>query len=171
MPIGWRALSSKTPAYSSHRDYTFSTFHHTHTTLQRCSPVHAITSLSPTRSLSSHNPFYSVVQVTQSSFETLHSLSHLPWWAVVVSATVVLRSLLTLPLALYQSRVVAKMELLLPTLKEYQEAVKHNVIVKCRRANLPVEEANRRLKKEVRLRKMFSWCSIYPLYNIIYLFL
>ena len=65
--------------------------------------------------------------------------------------TVVLRAVLTLPLAVHQNRVIAKMELLLPTLKEYQEAVKHNVIVKCRRANLPVEEANRQLKKAVRV--------------------
>ncbi|XP_064394043.1 cytochrome c oxidase assembly protein COX18, mitochondrial-like isoform X2 [Halichondria panicea] len=48
------------------------------------------------------------------------------------------------------SKVIAKMELLKPTIQEYQESVKHNVIVKCRRANLPVEEANKILMKEVK---------------------
>ena len=72
-----------------------------------------------------------------------------PGGPVIVLATVLLRSLVTLPLAIHQNKMLVKMELLLPTLREYQEAVKHNVIAKCRRANLPVEEANRRMKKEV----------------------
>jgi inner membrane protein COX18 len=102
---------------------------------------------SPARSLSSNSTFYSVIHSAENSFQAVHSFTHLPWWGVVITVTVVLRSVLTLPLAIHQNRVIAKMELLLPTLKEYQEAVKHNVIVKCRRANLPVEEANRQLKK------------------------
>lgn len=105
---------------------------------------------SSTRSLSTDSSFYSVIHIAENSFQALHSLTHLPWWGVVIVATVVLRSALTLPLAVHQNRIIAKMELLLPTLKEYQEAVKHNVVVKCRRENLPVEEANRRLRKAVR---------------------
>ena len=95
--------------------------------------------------------FYPVLHATETSFKAIHSFSHLPWWGVVISTTVVLRSILTLPLAVYQSKTIAKMELLQPTLKEYQEAVKHNVVVKCRRANLPLKEANRRLKKAVKI--------------------
>lgn len=63
--------------------------------------------------------------------------------------TVALRSLVTLPLAVHQNKLLVRMELLLPTLKEYQEAVKHNIIGKSRRDNVPVEEANRRMMKEV----------------------
>ena len=37
----------------------------------------------------------------------------------------------------------------MPTLKEYQEAVKHNVVTKCRREDVPYKEANRRVDKEV----------------------
>ena len=109
-----------------------------------------------TRSLSSNSIFYSVIHSAEISFQAVHSFTHLPWWGVVISATVALRSVLTLPLAVHQNRVIAKMELLLPTLKEYQEAVKHNVIVKCRRAYLPVEEANRQLKKAVRGPKVIQ---------------
>ena len=89
------------------------------------------------------------VHLAQSVLQNVHDHSHLPWWAVILGSTFVLRSAVTLPLAVYQQKILAKMELLMPTLKEYQEAVKHNVIVKCRRANLPVEEANRRIRKEV----------------------
>ena len=109
---------------------------------------------SSVRHLSTESSVYPVIHAAEVSFETIHSLSHLPWWAVVISTTVVLRSVLTLPLAIHQNRTIAKMELLLPTLKEYQEAVKHNVVVKCRRANLPVEEANRQLRKAVKTQNM-----------------
>ena len=89
------------------------------------------------------------VHLAQSFLQNVHDHSHLPWWAVVLGSTFALRAAVTLPLAIHQQKVLAKIELLMPTLKEYQEAVKHNVIVKCRRANLPVEEANRRIRKEV----------------------
>lgn len=79
----------------------------------------------------------------------MHEYTHLPWWAVITMTTFMLRTAVTLPLAIHQNKIIAKMELLKPTIKEYQEAVKHNVIVRCRRANLPVEEANRILMKEV----------------------
>ena len=89
------------------------------------------------------------VHLAQSFLQNVHDYLHLPWWAVVLGSTFALRSAVTLPLAIHQQKVLAKIELLMPTLKEYQEAVKHNVIVKCRRANLPVEEANKRIRKEV----------------------
>ena len=111
---------------------------------------------SPSRSLSSDSTFYSVIHVAENYFQTLHSLTHMPWWAVILTSTVALRSCITLPLAVYQNRIIAKMELLLPTLKEYQEAVQHNLVVKCRRENLPVEEANRRITKAVRHRERNS---------------
>lgn len=92
---------------------------------------------------------YAVIRWTEHLFEAVHGCTYLPWWTVIVLTTVVLRSLVTLPLAVHQNKLVVRMELLLPTLKEYQEAVLHNVVGKCRRANLPVEEANRRVRKEV----------------------
>ena len=129
--LTYSCLLSQWPNYRGQRDFLFR------------SPASS-------RSLSSDNVFYPIINTAEVSLKTIHSLSHLPWWAVVISTTIALRSILTLPLAIHQNRTIARMELLLPTLKEYQEAVKHNVIVKCRRANLPVEEANRRLKKAVK---------------------
>lgn len=134
--------------------------------------VSPATLLPTTRSISSNGSFYSVIHVAETSFLAVHSFTHLPWWGVVISTTVLLRSILTLPLAVYQNRIIAKMELLLPTLKEYQEAVKHNVIVKCRRENLPLEEANRRLKKAVSQHSQFvdvyleSWSHSQTLVSI-----
>ena len=120
--------------------------------------------LSLGRSLSTDSVFYPIIHATETSFKAVHTFSHLPWWGVVISTTVALRLILTLPLAVHQSKTIAKMELLLPTLKQYQEAVKHNVVVKCRRANLPVEEANRQLKKAVK----FSPSNFFPLNHVFF---
>ncbi len=92
---------------------------------------------------------YAVIHCAEGFFQTVHHYTHLPWWGVIVLSTVTLRSLVTLPLAVHQNKLLAKTELLLPTLREYQEAVKHNVVVKSRRAGLSVEEANKRIRKEV----------------------
>ena len=104
------------------------------------------------RHLSSDLP-YAVIHTAERFFEGVHHYTHLPWWAVIACCTVTLRSLITLPLAVHQNKMLAKMELLVPTLKEYQEAVQHNVITKCRRENVPYEIASRREKKAV--------CNIY----------
>jgi inner membrane protein COX18 len=91
-----------------------------------------------------------VVHAAEVLFSSVHSLSHLPWWAVIVVSTFSLRAFATLPLAVHQANLVCRIELLLPTVKELQEAVKHRVITECKREHLPVEEANRRMMKEVR---------------------
>ena len=92
---------------------------------------------------------WSVVDTAESLLTAVHVQSALPWWAVIAGTTVVLRGVLTLPLAVHQQKVGARMELLRPLLKEYSDAIMHNVVVKCRRQGLPVEEANRRIRKEV----------------------
>ena len=98
---------------------------------------------------SSDDTTWAVVRGAEAFLQEVHSVTHLPWWAVILMSTVGLRSVITLPLAVHQNRVIAKRELLQPTLKEYGEAIKHRVVGRCRREGLPVEEANRRLRKEV----------------------
>ena len=94
---------------------------------------------------------YAVIHAAEVFFQTVHYYTHLPWCGVIILTTIVLRSLVTLPLAIHQNKIITKMELLMPTLKEYQEAVKHNVVTKCRREDVPYKEANKRVNKEVGL--------------------
>ena len=68
---------------------------------------------------------YAVIHAAEVFFQTVHHYTHLPWCGVIVLTTIVLHSLVTLPLAIHQNKIITKMELLMPTLKEYQEAVKH----------------------------------------------
>lgn len=95
-----------------------------------------------------HSP-YALIQATETLLESLHQHSHLPWWVVIAGTTLVLRGGMTLPLAVYQAKMAAKQELLLPRMKELQNAALHSVVVKCRKANLPHTEANRIFRKEV----------------------
>jgi inner membrane protein COX18 len=96
----------------------------------------------------SHSP-YALIEATELMLDTVHQHTHLPWWAVVVGSTLVLRGVVTLPLAIYQSKMVTKQELLLPRLKVLQEQALHRVVVMCRKANKPHTEANRIYRKEV----------------------
>lgn len=105
------------------------------------------------RRLSTHQAFahspYAIVQATEVMLESVHHHTHLPWWVVIVGTTVILRASVTLPLAIYQAKMVTKQELLLPRLKELQGVALHNIVVRCRRANLPHTEANKKYRKEV----------------------
>ena len=92
---------------------------------------------------------YAVVHAAKMFFQTVHYCTHLPWCGVIILTTIVLHSLVTLPLAIHQNKIITKMELPILTLKEYQEAVKHNVVTKCRREDIPYKKVNRRVNKEV----------------------
>ena len=73
----------------------------------------------------------------------------MPWWVVIGGTTVLLSTVVMSPLLLYQHKIIAKIELLQPLIKEYAEVLKHNVVVKCKREGLPSHIAIRRLKIEV----------------------
>ncbi len=90
-----------------------------------------------------------LVQLSELSLDSIHHSTHLPWWLVIVGTTVVLRAAVTLPLAVHQVKMIAKQELLVPRLKELQEAKLHSVVVKSRKANLSHTEANKIYQKEV----------------------
>ena len=90
------------------------------------------------------------VHAAEMLFCAVHDSLHLPWWVVIVTTTFTLRALATSPLAVHQAKMAARAELLLPTLREMQEAVKHRVVTQCRREGVALEEANRRMMKEAR---------------------
>ena len=105
------------------------------------------------------------VQVAQTFYESLHQWLPFPWGALIVFSTVCLRGMITLPLAVIQNRNIAKMILLAPTVKEYSEALLHNVVVRCRRAGLSASEANLQYKLEVKKmrRELYQKEGVSPL--------
>ena len=90
-----------------------------------------------------------IVHSAETLFCSIHNSLHLPWWAVIMGTTFALRTATTLPLAVHQAKMVTRVESLMPLLKEMQEAVMHRVVVQCRKEGLPVDEANRRIRREV----------------------
>ncbi|XP_020612554.1 mitochondrial inner membrane protein COX18-like [Orbicella faveolata] len=90
------------------------------------------------------------IYALQVFLETVHSWSHLPWWAVIVGSTVVLRSIVTVPLAVHQNKLLTTIELSQPTLQMMTEALKVRVAGEGRRMNLSAEQAHRKFRKEQR---------------------
>lgn len=154
-----RRLSSAFSSFSHH--YSFpQNIHHELTLPSRLPPSPPSSSLRSCNQISSNQRGlsssvfssgpYALIQATEVVLDSIHQHTHLPWWSVIVGTTLVLRASITLPLAIYQMKMSAKQELLLPRLKELQEAALHNVVVRCRRANLPHTQANKEFQKEVR---------------------
>lgn len=50
------------------------------------------------------------VAMLQEANVQLHDISGLPWWATIITSTFLLRGCVTVPLALYQNRILAKVE-------------------------------------------------------------
>ncbi len=92
---------------------------------------------------------YLPISLVQSFLESVHSYTHLPWWCTIVLTCVGLRTVITLPLAVHQNKLITKIELLQPTLKELTEALKHRVTVESRNKGLSSETANKVFKKQV----------------------
>lgn len=93
---------------------------------------------------------FPVFTSTQHALEMFHTYSSLPWWATIVVSTVILRGVITLPLSSKQSRLIAKMELLRPTLKELTDAVRESIIIKGQRAGKSKNDVQKQLVKELR---------------------
>ncbi|XP_055528709.1 cytochrome c oxidase assembly protein COX18, mitochondrial [Wyeomyia smithii] len=50
------------------------------------------------------------VEYVQQGLVSLHDCSGLPWWASIVVSTILVRSAVTLPLAIYQNKIVVRLE-------------------------------------------------------------
>ncbi|KAK9506433.1 hypothetical protein O3M35_008375 [Rhynocoris fuscipes] len=50
------------------------------------------------------------VEYTQNFLISIHDFSGLPWWATIVGTTLALRCVITLPLSIYQTLILAKVE-------------------------------------------------------------
>ena len=101
----------------------------------------------------SNDPYYTsaIVVGMQDVLVSVNSLSGLPWWATIISTTVFLRLVITLPLARQQATTVARMELIQPTINEIVESLRHSITIKGKRSGKPVEEVNREFRMAARL--------------------
>lgn len=76
------------------------------------------------------------VEYCQKFLINVHDVTGLPWWASIICSTVMLRSSITLPLAVYQNYIIAKLEMI----------------------KLEMDDIAKELKKETSIAvKMYNW--------------
>ncbi|KAK7864601.1 hypothetical protein R5R35_003191 [Gryllus longicercus] len=84
----------------------------------------------------------------------VHDISCMPWWATIVMTTVVLRTTVTFPLALYQNYILAKLDILQLQLKEISKEMGKETSLAVKRFNWTEKQAKavyiRSMKKQWR---------------------
>lgn len=92
------------------------------------------------------------VNFMQESITQLHDLSGLSWWSTIIVSTVILRGAITFPLAIYQSKILAKVEKVSEEMPEIAKELKIETFHAIKKFNWTQKEAgaryNRSLKKQ-----------------------
>ena len=87
----------------------------------------------------------------QGFFDALHVGGGLPWWAAVVGGAVLLRSAVTLPVAVYQQRNAARMELdAAPYVAAWRDKLAVQIRADFRAQDRPFEELQAELGRQLR---------------------
>uniref|UniRef100_A0A182RRV0 Membrane insertase YidC/Oxa/ALB C-terminal domain-containing protein n=1 Tax=Anopheles funestus TaxID=62324 RepID=A0A182RRV0_ANOFN len=92
------------------------------------------------------------VAYMQHGIINLHDLTGLPWWATIILTTVSLRTLVTLPLAVYQNKMLTRLEQISLEMPELVKELKAETAYAIKKFNWTEKEArimyNRSLKKQ-----------------------
>lgn len=92
------------------------------------------------------------VAYCQQALVELHDFSGLPWWASVVLSTVLMRTVVTLPLAIYQNKIVARLEKITLEMPDIVKELKKETAVAMKKFHWTEKEArimyNHSLKKQ-----------------------
>jgi hypothetical protein len=90
----------------------------------------------------------------QAGIEAVHGTLGLPWAGTIIATTVTFRLLMTLPPTIWQHRLLARFELLRPTIMQWRDAIMHKTIVECRRAKMSSEAAQSKMETAVREKRL-----------------
>lgn len=86
----------------------------------------------------------------------VHSSTGLPWWASIILTTVFLRSCLTVPLAIYQNYILAKVENLHAEMPAIVEELKRETAVAIKRFKWDERTAKLMFKRSVCINKILK---------------
>ncbi|KAG2184386.1 hypothetical protein INT43_000295 [Umbelopsis isabellina] len=92
-----------------------------------------------------------MLAANQQFIETFHGAG-LPWWASIVTATVCLRSALTLPIAVYQQRAIGRMLAAAPIVQSWGETLKNQLAREGKIKGWEYERYNLELQKQYRAK-------------------
>ncbi|CAG8579513.1 9228_t:CDS:2, partial [Acaulospora colombiana] len=85
--------------------------------------------------------------------EYVHDSTGLPWWATIMLSTIFLRSVFTLPIAIWQQKNAARLLNAQPRINGWFEKLKHQVARKMRSQGRSYEEFQAELQKKVFSKK------------------
>ncbi|KAI9250008.1 60Kd inner membrane protein-domain-containing protein [Sporodiniella umbellata] len=89
----------------------------------------------------------SVLGLNESVLLGIHAAG-VPWWLTIASSTLLLRSCLTLPIAVYQQRSVGKMVALAPMIQSWGETLKQQMGQRAREQGMSYDVYQSELQKE-----------------------
>lgn len=94
----------------------------------------------------------------QQGLISFHDLSGMPWWATVVVSTILLRTVITIPLAVYQKKIMVRLELIGEELPAIQKELQREAAIGMHKFNWSKKETARIYSRSVRL---LLWQCIY----------
>lgn len=90
------------------------------------------------------------VETAQNYLVTFHDISGLPWWGSIILSTIMIRTLITLPLAVYQHYIMAKLQNLRLEMPAIVEELKMETAVAMKRFHWTEEQAKLMFKHSLK---------------------
>uniref|UniRef100_H3B579 Cytochrome c oxidase assembly factor COX18 n=1 Tax=Latimeria chalumnae TaxID=7897 RepID=H3B579_LATCH len=85
------------------------------------------------------------IHLTEDMLMAMQQVTGLPWWANIICTTVALRAAITLPLAAYQTYIIAKVENLQPEIGDLAKRLRYEVSVRAKQRGWSEKVARRSL--------------------------
>lgn len=86
----------------------------------------------------------------QEAIIQIHDFSGLPWWSTIIISTFMLRAAITFPLAIYQSKVLAKVEKVSQEMPDIVKELKVETVHAMKKYSLTEKQARFMYNKSVR---------------------
>lgn len=97
------------------------------------------------------------IKISHDLFVNIYTFTGLPWWASIALTTVLLRSCITLPLAVYSNYILARVENLQPEIRKLSHRLKIETAKAIREFGWSMEHARKRYNYSVSLENIFSF--------------
>ncbi|XP_058267420.1 cytochrome c oxidase assembly protein COX18, mitochondrial isoform X2 [Hemibagrus wyckioides] len=90
------------------------------------------------------------VHFTEQLLISSQQMTGLPWWAGIICTTVALRTVVTLPLAIYQAAIIAKIEALQKEIAELAQRLRYEISVRAQEKGWSEKTCRYHFKKNLR---------------------
>ncbi|CAG8570226.1 8285_t:CDS:10 [Diversispora eburnea] len=107
------------------------------------------------------------ITTNQYLLEYVHNIMGVPWWATIVISTIILRSIFTLPISIWQQKNVARLLNVQPKITESFEQLKHQVARRMRSQGRSYEEFQAELQKkfDIKIKQIHREIKWHPAKN------